>query len=39
VGRLAAELRRRHPDVPDVETTTYAFLDEMERLGVVEAPA
>jgi pyrroloquinoline-quinone synthase len=34
---LAAELRRRHPEVPDVESTAYEFLDEMERLGVVEA--
>ncbi|UCE86079.1 MAG: pyrroloquinoline-quinone synthase PqqC [Deltaproteobacteria bacterium] len=33
---LAAELRRRHPDAADVETTAYAFLDAMERLGVVE---
>jgi len=34
---VAAALRARHPEPPEVERETYAFLEEMERLGVVEA--
>jgi pyrroloquinoline-quinone synthase len=33
---VAAELRARHPEPPEVERECYAFLEEMERLGVLE---
>ncbi len=33
---IAAALRTRHPDPPELERETYAFLEEMERLGVLE---
>jgi pyrroloquinoline-quinone synthase len=36
---VAAELRARHPAPPELERESYAFLEEMERLGVVEAAA
>jgi pyrroloquinoline-quinone synthase len=36
---VAAALRARHPEPPEVERETYAFLEEMERLGVLEAAA
>ena len=36
---IAAALRARHPDPPELERETYAFLEEMERLGVLEAAA
>lgn len=34
---VAAALRARYPDPPEVERECYAFLEEMERLGVLEA--
>lgn len=34
---ISAALRDRHPEPPELERETYAFLEEMERLGVVEA--
>ena len=36
---IAAALRARHPEPPELERETYAFLEEMERLGVLEAAA
>jgi pyrroloquinoline-quinone synthase len=33
---VAAELRARHPEPPEVERECYAFLEELERLGVLE---
>jgi pyrroloquinoline-quinone synthase len=33
---IAAALRARHPEPPEVEREAYAFLEEMEKLGVVE---
>jgi pyrroloquinoline-quinone synthase len=37
--QVAAAMRRRHPQPPEVEREAYAFLEEMERLGVLEAAA
>ena len=37
--RLAAEMRRRHPEARDPESGALEFLDEMQRLGVVELAA
>jgi pyrroloquinoline-quinone synthase len=34
---VAREIRRRHPDVPGVVSDVHGFLDEMERLGVLDA--
>jgi pyrroloquinoline-quinone synthase len=34
---VAREERRRHPDVHGVVSDVHAFLDEMERLGVLDA--
>jgi pyrroloquinoline-quinone synthase len=34
---LASALRARHPQPPEVEREAYAFLEEMEKLGVLEA--
>ena len=33
---IAAELRRRHPEVPEIEAEVHRFLEEMQRLGVLE---
>jgi pyrroloquinoline-quinone synthase len=35
--QVAAAMRLRHPGPPEVEREAYAFLEEMEKLGVVEA--
>lgn len=35
-GAVAAAMRARHEAPPDVERETYAFLEDMERLGVLE---
>jgi len=34
---IARTLRRRHPDAPEAEAQVHAFLEEMERVGVLEA--
>ena len=34
---VAAELRRRHADIPDLEGDVYRFIEEMLRLGVLES--
>jgi pyrroloquinoline-quinone synthase len=34
---IAAALRARHPEPPELEREGYAFLEEMQRLGVLEA--
>jgi pyrroloquinoline-quinone synthase len=34
---VAAALRARHPEPPELERECYAFLEEMQRLGVLEA--
>jgi pyrroloquinoline-quinone synthase len=36
---VAAALRARHPEPPELERECYAFLEEMQRLGVLEAGA
>jgi pyrroloquinoline-quinone synthase len=36
---IAAELARRHPDEEDVSADAHEFLDEMQRLGVLECDA
>jgi pyrroloquinoline-quinone synthase len=36
---VAAALRARHPEPPELERECYAFLEEMQRLGVLEAAA
>jgi pyrroloquinoline-quinone synthase len=33
---VAAAMRERHPEPPEVERETYAFLEDMERLGALE---
>jgi pyrroloquinoline-quinone synthase len=33
---VAAALRARHPEPPELERECYAFLEEMQRLGVLE---
>ena len=35
--QVAAAMRRRHPEPPEVEREAYAVLEEMEKLGVLEA--
>ena len=39
VEGVALEMRRRHPEPESVERDAYAFLEEMERLGVLEMQA
>ncbi len=34
--KIAAALRARHPEPPDVERECYAFLEEMEKLRMLE---
>jgi pyrroloquinoline-quinone synthase len=34
---VASALRARHPEPPELERECYAFLEEMQRLGVLEA--
>lgn len=36
VEEVAAEMRRRHPDIAHVEGDAYEFLERMEELGVLE---
>ena len=36
VEAVAAELRRRHPDVERIEGDVFDFMEQMERLGVLE---
>jgi pyrroloquinoline-quinone synthase len=36
VCSIAAALRARHPEPPELERECYAFLEEMQRLGVLE---
>jgi len=36
---IAAELHRRHPEVPQLASDVHEFLGEMEKLGVLERPA
>ncbi len=36
---VAAALRARHPDVPELEADVHVFLGEMRRLGVLEPAA
>jgi len=36
VDEVGAELRRRHPETAHIEADVYEFLEQMERLGVVE---
>ena len=38
-GEIAAAMRASHPDPPEVEREAYAFLEEMEKLGVLESAA
>jgi pyrroloquinoline-quinone synthase len=38
-GQVAAAMRGRHREPPEVEREAYAFLEEMEKLGVLEASA
>jgi pyrroloquinoline-quinone synthase len=33
---IAAALRARHPEPPELERECYAFLEEMQRIGVLE---
>jgi hypothetical protein len=35
--QVAEAMRRRHAEPPEVEREAYAFLEEMEQLGVLEA--
>jgi pyrroloquinoline-quinone synthase len=39
VCQTAAAQRARHPGPPEVEREAYAFLEEMEKLGVLEGAA
>ncbi len=36
VEAVAAELRRRHPEVDELESDVFDFIEEMEKLGVLE---
>jgi len=39
VEEVAASMRSRHPDAENVERDCYEFLEQMQKLGVIEAPA
>jgi len=39
IEEVAAFLRARHPDAENVERDCYEFLEQMQKLGVIEAPA
>jgi pyrroloquinoline-quinone synthase len=39
VEEIAAFLRAPHPDAENVERDCYEFLEQMEKLGVIEGPA